>query len=106
MQRHRQLKSSRITMPHCRRDVNPVRSRIALEKNIFLKPGPGLATVVIYSPHDNFVMPQANLRLPAAVDRPLDGIGHLAMLFSPRVADTLLAVLAPIADISKRASSA
>jgi triacylglycerol lipase len=70
------------------------------------KPGPGLATVVIYSPHDNFVMPQANLRLPAAVDRPLDGIGHLAMLFSPRVADTLLAVLAPIADISKRASSA
>ncbi|MGP1609551.1 MAG: esterase/lipase family protein, partial [Burkholderiales bacterium] len=50
-------------------------------------------TVVIYSPHDNYVMPQANLKLPGALHRPLDGLGHLAMLFSPRVADALLAAL-------------
>jgi len=50
-------------------------------------------TVVIYSPHDNYVMPQANLQLPGASHRVLDGLGHLAMLFSPRVADALLAAL-------------
>jgi triacylglycerol lipase len=65
---------------------------------------PGRETVVIYSPHDNFVMPCTNLRLPAAVHRPLAGIGHLAMLFSPCVAVTLLAALAPIADTDQRAA--
>jgi hypothetical protein len=29
-------------------------------------PAPMLDTLVIYSPHDNFVMPQANLQLPGA----------------------------------------
>ncbi|HRL76689.1 MAG TPA: alpha/beta fold hydrolase [Candidatus Accumulibacter phosphatis] len=57
-------------------------------------PAPLLDTVVIYSPHDNFVMPQANLELPAATARAIDGLGHLAMLFSPRVAIELLAALA------------
>ncbi len=50
-------------------------------------------TVVIYSPHDNYVMPQANLLLAGAHDCALDGLGHLAMLFSPRAANALLAVL-------------
>ncbi|MBO3715490.1 MAG: alpha/beta fold hydrolase [Candidatus Accumulibacter sp.] len=57
-------------------------------------PAPLLDTVVIYSPHDNFVMPQANLELPGATARAIDGLGHLAMLFSPRVAVALLAALA------------
>ncbi|QKS29763.1 MAG: alpha/beta fold hydrolase [Candidatus Accumulibacter similis] len=57
-------------------------------------PAPLLDTVVIYSPHDNFVMPQANLELPGATARAIDGLGHLAMLFSPRVAIALLAALA------------
>jgi triacylglycerol lipase len=51
-------------------------------------------TIVIYSAHDNYVMPQSNLQLPGATNRALDGIGHLAMLYSPRVADALLAALA------------
>ncbi|MRD72492.1 alpha/beta fold hydrolase [Rhodocyclus tenuis] len=51
-------------------------------------------TVVIYSPHDNYVMPQTLLELPGAPQRRVDGVGHLAMLFSPRVVATLLAVLA------------
>ena len=48
-----------------------------------------LDTVVIYSVHDNYVMPQANLQLPGATHRPICGLGHLAMLFSPRVAGEL-----------------
>ena len=55
---------------------------------------PALASVTIYSPHDNFVMPQDNLRLPGARSHTIDGLGHLAMLHSPRVAALLLAVLA------------
>lgn len=51
------------------------------------------ATTVIYSPHDNYVMPAANLHLPGAEHRPIDALGHLAMLFSPRVAGELRAAL-------------
>lgn len=51
-------------------------------------------TIAIYSAHDNYVMPQSNLQLPGATNRALDGVGHLAMLYSPRVADALLAALA------------
>jgi pimeloyl-ACP methyl ester carboxylesterase len=55
---------------------------------------PGMPeTIAIYSTHDNYVMPQSNLELAAATNRVLDGIGHLTMLFSPRVADALLAAL-------------
>ncbi len=50
-------------------------------------------TVVIYSTHDNYVMPQTNLQLPGASHRPLNALGHLAMLFSPRVAGELRAAL-------------
>lgn len=50
-------------------------------------------TVAIYSPHDNYVMPQANLELPGATNTALGGLGHLSMLFSPRVAHVLLAAL-------------
>ena len=52
-----------------------------------------LDTVVIYSPHDNYVMPQTNLQLVGATQRPINGVGHLAMLFSPRVAGELRAAL-------------
>jgi triacylglycerol lipase len=50
-------------------------------------------TVVIYSPHDNYVMPQANLQLAGATLRPINGLGHLAMLFSTRVSRVLRAAL-------------
>ena len=50
-------------------------------------------TTVIFSPHDNYVMPQTNLYLPGAQRRALDGLGHLAMLYSPRVADALVDTL-------------
>jgi triacylglycerol lipase len=52
-----------------------------------------LDTVVIYSPHDNYVIPQANLQLVGATHRPINGLGHLAMLFSPQVAGELRAAL-------------
>jgi triacylglycerol lipase len=51
-------------------------------------------TIVIYSSHDNYVIPQSNLLWPGAINRPLDGLGHLGMLYSPRVATALLAALA------------
>ena len=58
-------------------------------------PASVLDTLVIYSPHDNFVMPQVKLQLPGAPGQAIDGLGHLAMLHSPRVAAALLRALAP-----------
>jgi len=48
----------------------------------------GLATRVtsIYGSHDNFVAPQDSSALAGAKNVPLAGIGHLALLFSGRVA--------------------
>jgi len=46
-------------------------------------------TLVICSPHDNYVMPQKNLLLPGASLVAVDGLGHLAMLYSSRVATIL-----------------
>lgn len=54
---------------------------------------PAVDTIAIVSPRDNYVMPQTNLELPGARMRRVDGIGHLAMLFSPRVAAALCAAL-------------
>jgi len=45
----------------------------------------------IRTPHDNYVMPQDNQRLPDAIDVELDGIGHLAVLYSRRTAAELIA---------------
>lgn len=58
---------------------------------------PGVETLVIYSPQDNFVIPQSGLGLPGARDCAIVGLGHLAMLYSPRVARRLLADLERIA---------
>ena len=53
-------------------------------------PAAVLDTLAIYSPHDNFVMPQSNSQLSGTANYPIDGLGHLAMLYSPRVAQALL----------------
>ena len=42
-------------------------------------------------------MPQTNLILTGAQSLALDGLGHLAMLYSPRVADALLNALGGVA---------
>lgn len=47
--------------------------------------------VAIRTPHDNFVMPQDNQRLPGAIDVALEGIGHLAVLFTRRTTTELIA---------------
>ena len=47
--------------------------------------------ISIRTPHDNFVMPQDNQRLPGAIDVALDGIGHIAVLFSRRTTRELVA---------------
>ncbi len=54
---------------------------------------PRVDTRVIYSPHDNYVMPQSNFVLPGAQHQTIDGLGHLSMLYSPRVVTSLLAEL-------------
>jgi len=46
--------------------------------------------ISIRTPHDNFVMPQDNQRLPQAEDVELVGIGHLAVLYSRRTTEFLL----------------
>lgn len=48
-------------------------------------------TISIRTPHDNYVMPQDNQRLPGAIDVELDGIGHLAVLYSRRTAEEVIA---------------
>ena len=48
-------------------------------------------TISICTPHDNYVMPQDNQRLPDAIDVELAGIGHLAVLYSRRTAAELIA---------------
>jgi hypothetical protein len=47
----------------------------------------------IYSPHDNMVMPQASSRLEGARNIAIPGVGHIAMLRSPRLLEALLVEL-------------
>lgn len=54
---------------------------------------PTVATWLIYSRHDNYVTPQSNLTLPGVPGQALDGLGHVAMLLSPRVVQAVLAAL-------------
>ncbi|HSN21217.1 MAG TPA: alpha/beta fold hydrolase [Usitatibacter sp.] len=54
---------------------------------------PGPETVSIYSTHDNMVMPQASSRLEGARNVAIPGLGHIAMLSSPRLLEALLAAL-------------
>jgi triacylglycerol lipase len=49
-----------------------------------------IRAISIRTPHDHYVMPQHNQRLPGALDIELDGIGHLAALFSRRTATKVL----------------
>jgi len=58
-----------------------------------------IPAVSIRTPHDNYVMPQDNQRLPGAEDVALPGLGHLAMLYSQR---TLAALLAALPEASGR----
>ena len=51
---------------------------------------PRVDTLNIYSPHDSYVIPQSNLDFPGAQRRTIEGLGHLSMLYSPRVATALL----------------
>jgi triacylglycerol lipase len=50
-----------------------------------------ITAVAFRTAHDNFVMPQDNQRLPGAIDVALEGIGHLAVLFSRRTSAELIA---------------
>ena len=60
-------------------------------------------TLAIYSAHDNYVLPPSLLELPGARCCVLDRLGHLAMLFSPRVADALRDGLSAAAGSEQRA---
>ncbi|MFZ4535629.1 lipase family alpha/beta hydrolase [Propionivibrio sp.] len=57
---------------------------------------PAIDTLVIFSSHDNYVIPQSNLELPGAQNMAIDGLGHLSMVYSPRVAEALLDGLDPV----------
>lgn len=59
---------------------------------------PDIPMVSVRNSHDNFVVPQDSQRYPSAQDVELPGLGHLAMLFSPRTLHALLAALAKPAD--------
>jgi len=48
-------------------------------------------SIALYSPHDNYVMPQDSAKLPGARLIALPGLGHLAMATSPAVLAAILA---------------
>jgi len=50
---------------------------------------PGVPTLCIWSPADNFVAPQVSGRLAAARNKMVSALGHLTELFSPVVLDIL-----------------
>jgi triacylglycerol lipase len=50
-------------------------------------------TISLRTPHDNYVMPQDNQRLPGTRDVELAGIGHLAVLYADRTAAAVLSAL-------------
>lgn len=58
-------------------------------RDLAVEPIP-VPALVLRNIHDNYVMPDSNQRLPGAQEVPLDGIGHLAMLFSGRTAAIVL----------------
>jgi triacylglycerol lipase len=53
----------------------------------------GVETTAIYSLHDNFVMPQERGSIEGWQLRPVIGLGHLTMGFSPRIADEIVAAI-------------
>lgn len=55
---------------------------------------PRVPMLTVWSPTDNFVAPQDSSRLAAAREKIVPGLGHLAMLFSPRVLEILIDELA------------
>lgn len=59
---------------------------------------PAADTLVIFSKHDNLVLPQSNLQWSGAQCRTMEGMGHLAMLYSPRVAAAVLDGLRPLSE--------
>jgi triacylglycerol lipase len=59
---------------------------------------PAADTLVIFSKHDNLVLPQSNLQWPGAECRTMEGMGHLAMLYSPQVAAAVLDGLRPVTE--------
>lgn len=82
---------ARIGPGRCAREMIPgsawLRELAAREE------GAPCATTSIYSCHDNFVMPQANQRLPWAENIALPGLGHLSMLDDPGLLERLVEIL-------------
>lgn len=61
----------------------------------------------IFSDRDQYVLPFASQILPGADNRQVHGLGHLALVFSPRVAHMILALLAePPAPVATAKPSA
>ena len=61
----------------------------------------GVDTLAIYCPHDNYVMHRRTLELPGASLRAIDGLGHLAMLYSRRALAALFDGLRPLAGAQR-----
>jgi pimeloyl-ACP methyl ester carboxylesterase len=60
--------------------------------------------VSIYSRHDNFVAPQDSAVLPGAKLIPLDGVGHLSLLFDRVVGQRLCAAIEQVEpDVTRSA---
>jgi hypothetical protein len=53
----------------------------------------GVHFTAVYSRHDNMIVPADYARLAGAANIELPGLGHTALLFSPRVAVTVVATL-------------
>jgi triacylglycerol lipase len=56
-------------------------------------PWPQLPMTVIYSRHDNIVLPYENGRLPGAVQVELQGMGHTVILYHPEAIEAVVRAL-------------
>lgn len=91
---------ARIAFGACGADLRPGSALLRRLAADGAPPGPAVS---LFSPHDNFVAPQASPLLPPpAVNYAVAGRGHLALLQDPDVAGrVVLEVLAPATDGSR-----
>lgn len=73
--------------------------RLLMPRSVFLNRlavaefPPGVQATAIFSRHDNMVQPYTSARLEEGPNVQLDGLGHVALLFSPRALDAVARAL-------------
>lgn len=86
---HRGSELACIVPGNLGRDLHP-QSRVLQELNETAMQSPGTPVVNIYSCHDNLVVPADSAHLPSARNHVLHGVGHMTLVYSAAVWNTVL----------------